>query len=127
MKQRRFPKSARLLKSHEYDRVFRRRCIASDAYLVLHVAQGITDQTRLGLVVSRKCGNAVVRNRWKRAIREAFRLVRCELPPRIDLVIIPKRSAEPTPVPPLAELQASLAALARRAIEKLESTSKGSP
>ena len=51
---------------------------------------------RLGLSVSRKVGNAVVRNRWKRVIREAFRLSRSQLPEGIDLVVIPKSNASPT-------------------------------
>ena len=47
---------------------------------------------RLGLSVSKKVGNAVVRNRWKRRIREAFR----KLPDRVvgwDVVVIPRRGA----------------------------------
>jgi ribonuclease P protein component len=46
---------------------------------------------RLGITVSRKIGNAVVRNRAKRLIREAFRATRALWPPDIDLVVIVKR------------------------------------
>lgn len=120
------PKSARLLKSEDFDRVFRRRCIVSDDLLVLHAARGISDETRLGLVVSRKCGNAVMRNRWKRILREAFRLLRSELPSGIDLVIIPRRTGKPATVPSLEQAQASLRALAGRAERKLAAASKKS-
>lgn len=45
---------------------------------------------RLGLAVTRKCGNAVERNRIKRVLREFFRLRQQELP-AMDIVVTPKR------------------------------------
>ncbi len=113
-----FPKSARLLKSAEFERVFRRRLIVSDSRLVVYCARGVCDATRVGLVVSRKCGNAVVRNRWKRLLREAFRLERTELPLRLDLVVVPRSNA----VPELAELQKSFQSLASKAAARLSSS-----
>jgi ribonuclease P protein component len=47
---------------------------------------------RLGITASRKVGNAVVRARAKRLIREAFRATRGLWPAGIDLVVIVKRS-----------------------------------
>ena len=43
---------------------------------------------RLGLRVSRKVGNAVVRNRVKRIVRELFRMHQNELPATCDLVVV---------------------------------------
>lgn len=48
---------------------------------------------RLGLTVSRRVGNAVQRNRVKRAVREWFRLWRWELEESIDLVVIARPGA----------------------------------
>ncbi len=48
--------------------------------------------TRLGLVITRRLGNAVQRNRLKRLLREFFRRHRAWLPPR-DLVILAKAGA----------------------------------
>jgi ribonuclease P protein component len=48
---------------------------------------------RLGLVVSRKVGGAVVRNRVKRRVREWFRRHRGALPQGADLVVIARASA----------------------------------
>ena len=44
-------------------------------------------RSRLGLSIGRKVGPAHERNRWKRAIREAFRRHRHRLPDAYDLVI----------------------------------------
>jgi ribonuclease P protein component len=47
----------------------------------------------LGLTVPRAIGGAVVRNRIKRRIREAFRLHRAEIGPQWDIVVNPRRAA----------------------------------
>jgi ribonuclease P protein component len=50
--------------------------------------------TRLGLVATKKLGNAVVRNRVKRVCRACFRELPDLLPPGLDLVVIPRAGAE---------------------------------
>ncbi len=110
MKRFGFPKSVRLLKPTEFDRVMRRRFSDADGLVILYAARGPSSATRLGLVVSRKCGNAVVRNRWKRSLREAFRLAQSELPAGLDLVALPRRGAAPD----MGRLQTSLKTLAAR-------------
>ena len=111
-----FPKTVRLLSSAEFDRVFRRRCSLADSMLVVYGCEGENQQARLGLTVSRKCGGAVVRNRWKRALREAFRLTKHKLPLRIDLVVLPR----PESTPNVDCLQASLQNLSWRLQRKLQ-------
>jgi ribonuclease P protein component len=118
----RFPKSARLLSPREFDRVFSRRCAMSDERIVLHATAGLSDEPRLGLVVSRKVGNAVVRNRWKRILREAFRLTRAELP-NLDFAVIP-RGRE---LPALTDLQESFRKLSTGLARRLGTASKESP
>lgn len=59
--------------------------------------------SRLGLTVSRRVGNAVVRNRVKRALRETFRLVWDDLLPGYDLVVIARQSAAKTDTRRMAE------------------------
>jgi len=110
-----FPKEMRLRKAADFERVFTYRCSVANDLLVVYVAKSSDRNTRLGLVVSRKCGNAVQRNRWKRLLREAFRLVHEQLPNELDLVVIPRASS---PVK-LKVLQDSLLSLAQRGAVKL--------
>jgi ribonuclease P protein component len=110
-----FPKSAHLLKPAEFERVFASEAYASDGTLVINAAANDLGQTRLGLSISRKYGCAVVRNRWKRLIREAFRKSLVDFPPGLDLVVRPKRGAEPV----YADVAASLPKLVSRLAKRL--------
>lgn len=113
---RRFTVQDRLRSGADFARVYHRRRSASDAILVVYVCENPLPHARIGLSVSRKVGNAVVRNRWKRLLREAFRLSRAELPKSIDIVVIPRVGVEPA----LEPLMASLTRLAERATERLK-------
>lgn len=114
-----FPKSRRLTRPAEFDAVFRRRCSAADSLLVVYgIANGL-QHPRLGLVVSRKVSSrAVVRNRWKRILREAFRLMQHELP-ALDLVCLPRAGTEPQ----LHEVMRSLKRQAGKIASRLATTS----
>jgi ribonuclease P protein component len=82
------PKVARLLRARSYKRVLRHgRCFRT-APVRIHYLETRYDTPRLGLVVSRKVGNAVARNRVKRWLREVFRDVRRRLASPVDLVVI---------------------------------------
>jgi len=52
-----------------------------------------TGVPRLGVVISRAYGNAVHRNRFKRLVREVFRLRKSLLSPGVDLVVMPRKGA----------------------------------
>ena len=118
MKRFGFPKTVRLLKPSDFDQVMRRRFSDADGLVILYASSNQSDVTRLGLIVSRKCGNAVVRNRWKRSLREAFRLVVPELPTGLDLVVLPRSGAMPN----VERLQKSLRTLSERLNRRLEAT-----
>ncbi len=111
----RFPKTQRLLKSAEFDRVFLRRRSLADGMLTVYACENDLPQPRLGLVVSRKCGDSVTRNRWKRCIREAFRQSQHELPAGVDLVVLPRAGATPA----MPRIRQSLCQLANQLVRRL--------
>lgn len=113
---RRFRPQDRLRSGREYQRVYRRRAAVSDSLLLVHGCENELERPRLGLSVSRKVGNAVVRNRWKRILREVFRVHRQQLPPGIDLVVLPRAHQKPR----FAAVETSLLCLARRLAKRLE-------
>jgi ribonuclease P protein component len=88
-------KRRRLSRSAEFDRVYRHGESVSSRYLVLYVfpredADGSAAEgdQRLGVSVGRKVGGAVVRNRVKRLLRQAFWSVADPLPGEHDYVIV---------------------------------------
>jgi ribonuclease P protein component len=93
----RFGRADRLLRPRDFQRVADSgRRIASRYFVVLVASSGGEsggNRRRLGLTVSRRVGNAVVRNRIKRAVRSWFRQRRGYLEEGIDLVVIPRRGA----------------------------------
>ncbi len=116
-----FQKQDRLLSPHEFKRVYDRKCSVSNPWLIVYGCPNELGRLRLGLSVSRKVGNAVARNRFKRLYREAFRLTRTELPTGLDLVVIPRSSKEPTLDAVQQSLRTLLPTLARR-LARLEKT-----
>jgi ribonuclease P protein component len=89
----------RLSRSRDFDDVYRRGTSASSRYLVLHWFPRENDgegDPRLGLAVPRAVGSAVVRNRMKRQLREAWRQVLPEVPAGHDYVVVARPGlAEP--------------------------------
>jgi len=120
MNDQRFPQSCRLRSRLDFGRVYRRRRSVSDERLIVYGLPNELDRSRLGLSVSRKYGNAVARNRFKRLVREAFRLSRRDLPVGLDLIVIPR----PGVAAELSTLRESLIRLAARLASPGRSRSK---
>jgi ribonuclease P protein component len=104
---RTFSKKDRLLKRREFKRLSRegRRLVGSR--LCIDWAKS-SKGTRLGITASSHYGDAPERNRFKRLVREAFRLNRYRLPSGIDLNIVPRQLAKTAT---FADIQAELCRL----------------
>ena len=89
----------RLSRSRDFDAVYRQGTSASTRYLVLHWFPREADEegpSRLGLAVPRTVGSAVVRNRMKRLLREAWRELLPNVPAGHDYVLVARPGlAEP--------------------------------
>jgi len=80
-----------LRKSAEFRNVFKHGKKVITDTLVFHILKTDPETARLGLAVSKRVGNAVVRNHVKRRIREAFRLKKETFPFGCDLVVYPRK------------------------------------
>lgn len=88
----RFPKARRLLRRPEFSRVFDTGLRVQGRFVTLLLSPNDGSQPRLGIVASRKLGDAVRRNRAKRLIREVFRHTAPPGGPRgLDILVIPRR------------------------------------
>jgi ribonuclease P protein component len=102
-----FPRSARIRKRADFLRVQQRGKKISAGPLVGLALPAAGPTARLGLTVSSKVGNAVVRARVKRQLRELFRRRRASCRP-VDLVVIAR---PPACAATSAELSEAFAAL----------------
>ena len=74
-----------------FRRAFDRKRSASDGWLIVFGVENGLAFARLGISASkRKIRKANDRNEFKRMVREAFRLNKAELPPGVDLVVVPR-------------------------------------
>jgi ribonuclease P protein component len=83
----------RLRHRHEFERVFQRGTKQVSPAFVWYVLSTSGPCSRLGMAVSKRVGNAVVRNRVKRYIRECFRRHKMQFDPSCDIVVVARRQA----------------------------------
>jgi ribonuclease P protein component len=107
-----FPKGVRIRKRAEYLEI-QRSGVAVHGRLLIGIALKVEDRTsaRLGITTTKRIGSAVVRNRVRRMIREAFRRNRDVFPPSTDVIVVAKRASIDVAAAAIAE---DLALLGRR-------------
>ena len=80
--------------NRDFDRVFRKGKSAGHRDLVILGRRGRSKFVRVGFCISRKAGNAVVRNKMRRRLKEIIREAESELKPRWEIVIVAKESTQ---------------------------------
>ena len=121
-----FNKSQRVLSGLEFGRILRCGvCKADHLLVVCAVARSPESQnpplddlseTRIGITIPKKTGNAVTRNRWKRLLREAFRKQQHQFPSHLDIIVRPKKGA----VPDAERINESLQKLTQRVAKYID-------
>ena len=80
--------------SASFQRVYREGKSYANKYLVMYLLENGTEENRVGISVSKKVGNSVVRHRTVRLIRESYRLCEGRIKKGYDMVIIARVAAK---------------------------------
>ena len=85
--------SESLKKNYQFQHVYREGKSYANKYMVMYLVENNSEKNRLGICVSKKVGNSVVRHRITRLIRESYRLHENIVNSGLDIVVIARKSA----------------------------------
>lgn len=85
--------SESLKKNHQFQFVYKHGRSYANRYLVMYIKENGTDRNRIGISVSKKVGNSVVRHRVTRLVRESYRLHEAVFNSGLDIVIVARKNA----------------------------------
>ena len=86
--------SESLKKNKDFQYIYRKGKSYANKYLVMYVLENGTSQNRLGISVSKKVGNSVVRHHLTRLVRESYRLHEDVFRRGFDIVVVARVSAK---------------------------------
>ena len=85
--------SESLKKNRDFQNVYKKGKSYANRYLVMYVLKNDTERNRLGISVSKKVGNSVIRHHVTRLIRESYRLQEDMFNSGLDIVVIARGTA----------------------------------
>ena len=85
--------SESLKKNNDFQFVYKNGKSYANKYLVMYILENNTNKNRLGISVSKKVGNSIVRHKLTRLIRESYRLHENIFNSGLDIVVIARNSA----------------------------------
>lgn len=86
--------SESLKKNRDFQLVYKTGTSYVNKYLVMYVRKNQLDKNRIGISVSKKVGNSVVRHRLCRLVRESYRLNESLFPRGLDIVVVARVNAK---------------------------------
>lgn len=86
--------SESLKKNRDFQVVYRQGTSYANRYLVMYVKENHLEKNRIGISVSKKVGNSVVRHRLTRLIRESYRLNVQKFRSGLDIVVVARVNAK---------------------------------
>ncbi len=102
------------MKNKDFQIVYKNGKSYANKYLVMYLLNNNKEESRLGISVSKKVGNSVVRHRVTRLIREAYRLNKEKFLNGYDIVVIARSSANGKTY---QEIESALLHLAKHLLE----------
>ena len=82
-----------LRNSRQFSNIYRHGKSKANKYLVMYILENNENVNRLGISVSKKVGNSVIRHRVKRLLKESYRLHENMFNSGLDIVIVVRGSA----------------------------------
>ena len=82
------------MKNKDFQTVYKKGKSYANKYLVMYVLENKEEENRLGISVSKKVGNSVVRHRITRLVRESYRLQKSRFQKGYDVVVIARSNAK---------------------------------
>lgn len=85
--------SESLKKNRDFQNVYRKGRSYANRFFVMYVLENHTEKNRIGISVSKKVGNSVIRHHLTRLIRESYRLHEDMFNSGLDIVVIARSTA----------------------------------
>ena len=119
-----FPRDRRIRSGLDFQRIYAGKMKAANSCLLLFAARNSYGRTRIGLSVSRRNGNSIVRHRLRRMLRESYRLEQHHIPEGLDFILIPGRNAQQATI---QQFRSAIVSLALRVKKQLDLAENSSP
>jgi ribonuclease P protein component len=82
-----------LKKNDDFRRVYELKKSKGNRFFIMYVSDYIPEKNRLGISVSKKTGNSVVRHRIKRLVRESYRLNESRFSSGLNIIVVARKEA----------------------------------